>query len=523
MQQSDSIPTHPLGVKPLGNQYLSDGPIARRSIGTWAVLPDEMLNVILEQFDKDAILKLGSTCKFFYAFCHSDELWKSLYLQSELKNNQTIKWQRSWRSTVMGLPEDKEAKVDCSQVFSDVLHRPFACSNIVLSYYATRIPKANQIHRFDNLSYDEYAERWTEKPFILTKCIQDWPVYSQWTIDSILKDYADVAFRAEAVDWSFSRYCDYMNNNKDESPLYLFDRKFAEKMGVKVGHDADAAYWRPNCFGPDLFEVLGDERPAHRWLIIGPERSGSTFHKDPNGTSAWNAVIQGSKYWIMFPPATQVPGVYVSQDSSEVTSPLSIAEWLLTFHEEARQLPECVEGICNTGEILHVPSGWWHLVVNLENGIALTQNFVPQSPSLNLVSEVLAFLRDRPNQVTGFSRDVENPFELFTERLKQDYPDVLERGLELADKKTGKKRKWDTAVGRDEEQQGEVSVSVSGSGAMMRKRFLDGIDLDDFKEASSTSLLPTEPPRSSVLSNGPDWAETRRAAIFASTMNCVYA
>jgi len=81
-----------------------------------------------------------------------------------------------------------------------------------------------------------------------------------------------------------------MADNHDESPLYLFDKAFAEKMNIKVGPQNSAVYWPPACFGPDLFEVLGTERPAHRWLIIGPARSGSTFHKDPNATSAWNAV-----------------------------------------------------------------------------------------------------------------------------------------------------------------------------------------------------------------------------------------
>lgn len=344
--------------------------------------------------------------------------------------------------------------MDCQNVFSDVLHRPFVCSNIKLSQYASKIPKANQIRRFANLTYDEFAENWTREPFVLSRCIQDWPVTSLWTVQSLLQRYREVQFRAEAVDWTFKTYCKYMAHNSDESPLYLFDRGFAEKMEIKVGHEANAAYWRPECFGPDFFEVLGAERPAHRWLIVGPERSGSTFHKDPNGTSAWNAVIQGAKYWIMFPPSAQVPGVYVSQDSSEVTSPLSIAEWLLTFHDEARQLPECVEGICHAGEILHVPSGWWHLVVNLENGIALTQNFVPQSPSLHHLSEVLAFLRDKPDQVSGFNKDVDNAFELFTARLKEQYPEQLEKALDLADRKSGKKRKWDAAVAIDEEQSG---------------------------------------------------------------------
>lgn len=78
---SDSIPTHPLGVKPLGNQYLSDGPKARRSIGDWRILPDEILMILLESCDKLSLLNLGHTCKFFYAFCHSDELWKALFLE----------------------------------------------------------------------------------------------------------------------------------------------------------------------------------------------------------------------------------------------------------------------------------------------------------------------------------------------------------------------------------------------------------------------------------------------------------
>lgn len=270
--------------------------------------------------------------------------------------------------------------------------------------------------------------------------------------------YADVEFRAEAVDWPFSTYAEYMSSSQDESPLYLFDKKFAEKMGISVGEGGDGAYWKPECFGPDLFELLEVERPAHRWLIIGPERSGSTFHKDPNGTSAWNAVIQGAKYWIMFPPTVSVPGVYVSADSSEVTSPLSIAEWLLEFHEEARQLPECIEGICHEGEILHVPSGWWHLVVNLEEGIALTQNFVPEAH----LPEVLSFLRDKPDQVTGFKTDVKDPYGLFVSRLEKTHPDLLREALdELERKSARKKRKWDLAVGADDESSEQKSTGFS--------------------------------------------------------------
>jgi hypothetical protein len=254
------------------------------------------------------------------------------------------------------------------------------------------------------------------------------------------------------VDWPLKTYIQYMDHNTDESPLYLFDRSFVEKMDLSVGQDS-GVYWPPECFGEDYFSLLGDQRPDHRWLIIGPERSGSTFHKDPNATSAWNAVIRGSKYWIMFPSSANTPpppGVFVSDDQSEVTSPLSIAEWLLTFHEEARHTPGCLEGVCVAGEILHVPSGWWHLVVNLVPAIAITQNFVPNSH----VTAAMDFLKNKPEQVSGFNSGVRNPHKLFMDRLREHHPDMIKKLGEVS-----KKRKWEDITHVATEQNGPPAFS----------------------------------------------------------------
>jgi hypothetical protein len=272
--------------------------------------------------------------------------------------------------------------------------------------------------------------------------------------------HGNQSFQAEAVNWPLAAYFEYMSNTKDESPLYLFDRAFVDKMGLQVGRDGD--YEPPDCFKEDLFTVLGNQRPDHQWLIIGPERSGSTFHKDPNATSAWNAVIRGSKYWIMFPAAQIPPGVYVSADEGEVTSPLSIAEWLLTFHAEARQLRGCVEGICNEGEVLHVPSGWWHLVINLQSAIAITQNFVPRAH----VRPVLDFLNRKADQVSGFKNGTESPYELFRTRLETTFPEVLETVENLR-----RKRKWEDVVG-------DVSENVAGRTGFS---FGFGDDIEDEK------------------------------------------
>ncbi|KAI1178829.1 hypothetical protein F4777DRAFT_536916 [Nemania sp. FL0916] len=444
---ADSIPIHPMGIKPLGNQYFAQGPNARQYTGAFGQLPDEMILNLLEYFDAVSLRKLACTCRFLYAFGQLDDLWKTFFLESQHQKGGPV-WKGTWKATYLKLPTEAQSKVDCSTIFSDVLHRPFACSHIALGKYASTIPAPNRITRLANLTYDEFSRNWSDTPFVLTDCIRAWPVCREWSIQKLLHQFSNVNFRAEAVDWPFSTYYEYMLKNDDESPLYLFDRWFAEKMDIDTGSEESSFYWPPTCFGTDLFQVLATERPAHRWLIVGPARSGSTFHKDPNATSAWNAVVQGSKYWIMFPPSSQVPGVYVSDDSSEVTSPLSIAEWLLEFHEEARKLPNCVEGVCKAGEILHVPSGWWHLVVNIEAGIALTQNFVPNSH----LTDVLSFLKNKPDQVTGFKKTIESPFELFMQRLEKKYPELLSQALDELDRRSwGKKKKWEEAVGTKNE------------------------------------------------------------------------
>ena len=150
----------------------------------------------------------------------------------------------------------------------------------------------------------------------------------------------------------------YATTTTEERPLYMFDKFFAD---TAPGLAAD--YTVPAYFEDDLFDLLlpkaerqrlgssseaqlrrvtaGSPRPANRWLIIGAKRSGSTFHIDPNGTSAWNALVTGAKKWVMcvrlrrwvcdsgtcsslrlrharYPPHIEPPGVHATADMSEV-------------------------------------------------------------------------------------------------------------------------------------------------------------------------------------------------------------
>lgn len=78
---SSAVPLHPLGVKPLGNKYFSDGNDARKHLGTLQGLPDEMLMQLLEYLDQCSLRLLGYTCKFLFACCMSDDIWKTIFLE----------------------------------------------------------------------------------------------------------------------------------------------------------------------------------------------------------------------------------------------------------------------------------------------------------------------------------------------------------------------------------------------------------------------------------------------------------
>lgn len=75
-----AVPSHPLGIKPAGNAYTASRNI-KANCGSFAQLPDELLSHILESFDADSLIRLGSTCRALYAFTRLDELWRALFVR----------------------------------------------------------------------------------------------------------------------------------------------------------------------------------------------------------------------------------------------------------------------------------------------------------------------------------------------------------------------------------------------------------------------------------------------------------
>lgn len=458
---------HPYGVKAPGNQLFATQKqlgVRHYGFGLMNQLTDEAIMEIILLSSSEDVRSLLLSSKAFYVFCHHTDIWRDLTLIQWDKNhllsknidcsndislhhyNKLIKrnYISTWKDTfvaayciyknninILSSSYFPHKPIIVDGIYSNLLYKPWACHTCNLSKSCPGIMKNNDIKHINSneLSIEEFVSLYESKniPIVLKDSVNDWKALNIWNEEYLIKLCGNKKFRATSATapiagtFTMEEYFNYAKQCKEEAPLYLFERNFTEIKELETDYIVPK-YFNPKDaqHGTDLFHVLGEKkRPDYRWLIAGPARSGSIFHIDPNQTNAWNCSIKGRKKWIFYPPNTCPPGVLSSIDGADVTVPLSTGEWLLTFwsqHLEARKNPDIsqrpLETICEPGELIFVPHGYWHMVINLDDTIALTQNYVSSS---NL-SNCLRFLRDKSDQISGVrdrSTEAIQPEEMF--------------------------------------------------------------------------------------------------------------
>ncbi|RHY84307.1 hypothetical protein DYB26_008132, partial [Aphanomyces astaci] len=194
---------------------------------------------------------------------------------------------------------------------SDFLYRRYCRCHMDISSFTPpsvdpRIPRVSMTTLTPTLFFGQYARR----PVILTDAISSWPSFTpgspqQWTIESLVARFGDVVCRVThnldvqpPIRMPLADFAAYAAAQHDETPLYVFDQHFGTTMPPLLDD-----YAIPSVFNEDLLAVLPPEvRPDFRWLVVGPARSGASWHVDPAKTSAWNALLVGRKRWAMYPP-----------------------------------------------------------------------------------------------------------------------------------------------------------------------------------------------------------------------------
>ncbi|CBZ52824.1 hypothetical protein NCLIV_026130 [Neospora caninum Liverpool] len=220
------------------------------------------------------------------------------------------------------------------------------------------------------------------KPVLLCGWMAEWPGMVRWEPRELERRFRSARFKVgekddgEKIRMKMKYFIDYMENQRDDSPLYLFESAVEEKADT-CGLLED---WNvPEVFPVDLHAIVGEERrPPHRWFCVGPKRSGTTIHVDPLGTAAWNAVTHGVKRWALFPPAVPrhvVKAKHLLKKGEDDEAIMWFDFLLPRIREKYPDVPvyECIQ---KPGEVIFVPGGWWHAVLNLTDCVACTQNFV---------------------------------------------------------------------------------------------------------------------------------------------------
>lgn len=258
----------------------------------------------------------------------------------------------------------------------------------------------------------------------------------------------------KSLQMSFADYFQYIAHQNDETPLYIFDPKFGEKAPALLddyniddlkffkedllnviarekkegGSEGEAQSKAPTqngeCKNADQNGVEKEEeqpsiaeplRPDFRWTVIGPQRTGAPWHTDPARTSAWNALVKGRKRWAIYPPDSPPPGVSMGKNGQgrEHALNMSSLSWYLHVYPTLLPHQKPIEVIQEEGEVIYVPSGWWHLILNLDTTIAVTQNFVD---SHNLMAFVKDLLDDQQDEALS----------QFQHKIKSDRPETFD-------------------------------------------------------------------------------------------------
>jgi len=354
----------------------------KNGLGFFHVLDDDMLLELLEFMDEKALLNLSLVSYPFYIFAEEEDLWKTLCIRKFVSNKfGYFTFKGSWKRTTL-LPREKKVtkpycKLALNGFYSSRLYTRWYRAHVPLETFSTCTPGIDKRYK---LSVEEFIKEYESinKPVVLTGLMDNWKAKGGWKINQLLAKYENTYLKTNGTDSDghsfrllFKDYVAYMEGNHDEKPIYLFDNKFQERAP-----DLLTDYQVPPYFRDDLFDLMTNEdRPDYRWFLCGPSRSGSPLHQDPHRTSAWNALLQGRKRWTIWPPDVIPPGVDKDLIDTEFYASPDVMKWFVDVYPKVRDEQRPLEIIQEEGEVIFVPSGWWHQVLNLTDTVAVTQNY----------------------------------------------------------------------------------------------------------------------------------------------------
>jgi hypothetical protein len=285
------------------------------------------------------------------------------------------------------------------------------------------------IERTHGWSPESFAQNFLTghgKPVIVTDAVASWPALSRWSFEVFKTRYGSDNVTPRT--WlgpggmkfvklmSFADFIDYLDTPARPAPGLWLESKTLHPTQGPAETSTYPLYlaWTAFTLHPELLEevhlspeFVEDLLPclpealqrildqATRYfaagLMIGARHAQIGLHYDFLDSHAYLAQIVGRKRCVLFSPADSAA---LYDGKVDVDAPDD--DRFPLFRNATRY--EC---ILEPGELLFIPSRWWHHVVCLEKSITVNYNFFNR---VNMAPYFTHLLRDLPKIVKGIAR-----------------------------------------------------------------------------------------------------------------------
>jgi hypothetical protein len=234
------------------------------------------------------------------------------------------------------------------------------------------IPALSQISAdfSENISKKEFNDQYgfPAKPVVFRNAFQKLPIKNKWTL-AYLADHLHDPVVLESL---------IPDNDTIKLSLQDYLRTRLENYYYKTSEHLQTAL-KDDYHTPDIFDcwyastTVATPRQRLSWLYVGLKGTYSELHRDVWSTSAWNYLISGRKIWLIYPSA-------FSEHIANHKDEFSIQHLLQNDFEKAfrfRYRPLVCEQL--PGDLIFVPGAYFHCVVNEEDSVSLTENFINET------------------------------------------------------------------------------------------------------------------------------------------------
>ena len=272
-----------------------------------------------------------------------------------------------------------------------------------------RIPTTDDIRAMDKLeriscdiSREDFEKQYETKrrPVMLVGCDENWLARERWTFEELAERFDnntrwrveldipgnDGETIREAVKWK--HIVKWMSTGKR---FYIFDELKSSHSKVLLEDYTTPGPFHNIDLHRHLFQFPYEDGPM-RWFAMGTKYSGSLAHIDPHATDAWNSVVRGQKWWVLYPRTfskrLQVKGREILgddfDDDLECNDDCSVTnytplDWYSSVAFDTLRNDYGSEHAMHVlqvpGETIYVPHGLLHSVLNMEDTFSVTSNY----------------------------------------------------------------------------------------------------------------------------------------------------